>query len=70
MKQPVSSDNKATATTRVLGTTTCRGIPATITGTAGVDVLTGTGGRDVIVASAAGSDPIVGGPGPGLRRSG
>jgi uncharacterized repeat protein (TIGR01451 family) len=49
-KDPVKSNDKATATTRVLGAATCRGVPATITGTAGDDVLVGTAGRDVIVA--------------------
>lgn len=57
-KDPVASNNKATATTSVVGpTATCRGVPATRVGTAGHDTITGTGGRDVIVA-LAGSDTI------------
>jgi uncharacterized repeat protein (TIGR01451 family) len=57
-KDPVAKNNQATATTRVLGAATCRGVPATVTGTAGNDLLVGTGGRDVIVA-LAGDDRIV-----------
>lgn len=58
-KDPVPANNKATATTRVLGTTaTCRGVPATLVGTSGNDVLLGTGGPDVIVAFG-GNDRIV-----------
>jgi uncharacterized repeat protein (TIGR01451 family) len=56
-KDPVTSNDRATATTRVLGTATCRGVPATITGTAADDVLIGTGGRDVI-AALGGNDTI------------
>jgi uncharacterized repeat protein (TIGR01451 family) len=57
-KDLVKSNNKATATTRVIGpTTTCRGIPATMTGTAGDDTIAGTGGRDVIV-TLGGNDTI------------
>jgi uncharacterized repeat protein (TIGR01451 family) len=56
-KDPVASNNKATAATSVLGAVTCRGVPATIMGTAGDDVLTGTGGRDVI-AAFSGNDTI------------
>lgn len=56
-KDPVGSNDKATATTRVLGAASCRGVAATITGTSGDDVLTGTGGPDVIV-SLGGSDTI------------
>jgi Ca2+-binding RTX toxin-like protein len=49
----------------------CHNQPATILGTAGVDLLTGTGGRDVIVGlegddtidGAGGDDLICGGPG-------
>ncbi len=70
-KDPVPSNDKATATTRVLAAASCRGVPATITGTAGDDVLTGTDGRDVIVAlggndtihSLAGRDLICAGAG-------
>jgi uncharacterized repeat protein (TIGR01451 family) len=57
-KDPVASNNKATATTRVIGpTATCRGVPATMIGTAGDDTIAGTGGRDVI-ASFGGNDTI------------
>ncbi len=57
-KDPVSSNNRATATTRALGpTVTCRGVPATIFGTAGDDAIIGTGGRDVI-AALGGNDTI------------
>jgi uncharacterized repeat protein (TIGR01451 family) len=56
-KDPVASNNKATVTTSVLAAVTCRGVPATIAGTVGDDVLTGTGGRDVI-AALGGSDTI------------
>jgi uncharacterized repeat protein (TIGR01451 family) len=71
-KDPVASNNKATATTRVLGpAATCRGVPATITGTAGDDTITGTGSRDVIaafggndtIASLAGRDLVCAGSG-------
>ena len=49
----------------------CRGVPATIVGTAGSDVIFGTGGADVIVGLAGndvidgldGNDVICGGPG-------
>lgn len=57
-KDPVNSNNRATATTRVLGSATCRGVPATITGTSGPDELLGTTGPDVIV-SFGGNDRIV-----------
>ena len=43
-KDPVTANNKATATTRVLGAPTCRGMTATISGTAGDDELVGTPG--------------------------
>lgn len=60
-KDPVTSNDKATATTKVLAGTptsaTCRGATATIKGTGGNDQLTGTGRRDVIVAFA-GNDTI------------
>lgn len=49
-KDPVAANNKATATTTVTAPAACRGVPATITGTAGNDRLVGTPGRDVIVA--------------------
>ncbi len=57
-KDPVNGNNKATASTRVLGAATCRGVAATVTGTAGDDVLLGTPGPDVIVGFG-GSDSIV-----------
>ncbi|HEX5989238.1 MAG TPA: hypothetical protein VFY75_03365 [Solirubrobacterales bacterium] len=57
-KDPVGANNKATATTRVLGAPSCRGFTATVTGTSGDDVLLGTAGPDVIVA-LAGNDRIV-----------
>jgi uncharacterized repeat protein (TIGR01451 family) len=57
-KDPVGANNKATATTRVLGAPTCRGVPATVVGTAGNDELLGTTGPDVIVA-LGGDDRIV-----------
>jgi uncharacterized repeat protein (TIGR01451 family) len=57
-KDPVASNNKATATTSVIGPpATCRGVPATLTGTAGDDTIAGTSGRDVI-ATFAGNDTI------------
>lgn len=57
-KDPVNGNNKATAGTRVLGTPTCRGVPATISGTAGGDELLGTPGPDVIVG-LGGNDRIL-----------
>jgi len=57
-KDPVNANNKATASTRVLGVPTCRGVPATITGTAGNDELLGTRGPDVIVG-LGGDDRIL-----------
>lgn len=71
-KDPVGANNKATATTTVIGPPpTCRGVTATIAGTAGDDVLSGTSGPDVIVAlggddtiaSLAGGDLICAGSG-------
>jgi uncharacterized repeat protein (TIGR01451 family) len=56
-KDPVASNNKATATTRVIAAATCRGVAATIVGTAGDDTITGTGGHDVI-ATLGGNDTI------------
>jgi uncharacterized repeat protein (TIGR01451 family) len=57
-KDPVASNDKATATTSVVGpTASCRGVPATKVGTTGDDTIVGTGGRDVIVA-LAGNDTI------------
>jgi uncharacterized repeat protein (TIGR01451 family) len=59
LKDPVAVNNKATATTTVTGPpVTCRGVPASITGTAGSDVVAGTPGRDVI-ATFGGNDTIV-----------
>jgi uncharacterized repeat protein (TIGR01451 family) len=56
-KDPVGGNNKATATTRVLGAAGCRGFAASVVGTPGADVLVGTPGPDVIVAFG-GSDRI------------
>ncbi len=57
-KDPVNGNNKATASTRVLGVPTCRGASATVVGTPGDDVLLGTPGPDVI-AALGGNDRIV-----------
>jgi uncharacterized repeat protein (TIGR01451 family) len=58
-KDPAAGNNRATATTRVVGqTATCRGVPVTIAGTAGNDVIVGTGLRDVI-ATFAGDDRVI-----------
>jgi uncharacterized repeat protein (TIGR01451 family) len=70
-KDPATANNKATATTRVIGAATCRGLPATVVGTPGNDELLGTTGPDVIVAfggndrivARAGQDLICAGPG-------
>jgi uncharacterized repeat protein (TIGR01451 family) len=71
-KDPVASNNKATATTSVIGpAATCRGVAVSLAGTAGNDVITGTGGRDVIatfrgndtIASLGGRDLICAGSG-------
>ena len=57
-KDPVASNNKATATTQVIGpAATCRGAAVTIMGTAGNDTIVGTGGRDVI-AVFGGDDTV------------
>jgi uncharacterized repeat protein (TIGR01451 family) len=56
-KDPVGGNNKATASTRVLGVPTCRGVTATIAGTPGADELAGTPGPDVI-AALGGNDRI------------
>lgn len=80
-KDPVSSNNTATVTTRVLAPptkATCLGATATITGTAGSDLITGTGGRDVITAfggndtisSLAGNDLICAGNGNDYAAAG
>jgi uncharacterized repeat protein (TIGR01451 family) len=60
-KDPANANNKAVASTRVLGAVVCRGVPATISGTSGDDALVGTPGPDVIAA-------LGGGGGPRLRR--
>lgn len=57
-RDPVGANNKAIAITRVIAAATCRGVPATISGTAGDDELFGTPGPDVIVAFG-GNDRIV-----------
>jgi uncharacterized repeat protein (TIGR01451 family) len=57
-KDPVGGNDKATASTRVVGTPACRGVAATIAGTPGDDTLFGTSGPDVIVA-LRGNDRIV-----------
>ena len=58
-KDPVGANSKASATTSVVGiTASCRGVPATIAGTAGGDTIAGSAGRDVIV-TFAGNDTIV-----------
>ena len=58
-KDPVKANDKATATTRVLGSAGCRGFAASVVGTPGADFLVGTPGPDVIVAFG-GSDRIAG----------
>lgn len=59
LKDPVAANDKATATTTVVGPpATCRGAAASIAGTAGNDVIVGTPGRDVIV-TFGGNDTIV-----------
>lgn len=58
-KDPVAGNNKASATTSVVGPPlTCRGVAATIVGTAAANTIVGTGGRDVI-ATLGGNDTIV-----------
>lgn len=57
-KDPATANNKAIAITRVIAAPTCRGVPATISGTAGDDELIGTPGPDVIVAFG-GNDRII-----------
>jgi uncharacterized repeat protein (TIGR01451 family) len=71
-KDPANANNKATATTRVLGAPTCRDLIATISGTLVDDFLLGTPGPDVIAAlhgsdrivALSGRDLICAGPGP------
>ncbi len=71
-KDPVASNNKATATTLVAGPApTCRGVAVSIAGTSGADVIAGTAGRDVIatfrgndtIASLSGRDLVCAGSG-------
>lgn len=70
-KDPASGNNRTAESTRVIGARTCRGAPATASGTAGSDVLVGTAGPDVIVAlgghdqiiSLSGRDLVCAGPG-------
>lgn len=66
---PVPVNDTATASTRVTATSTCRGVPATIVGTPGADMLLGTGGPDVI-AGLSGGDTVVGRSGRDLICSG
>ncbi len=68
-KDPVTANDKATATTRVLGAPTCRGVTATVIGTPGNDELVGTSGPDVI-AGLGGNDRIVSGAGRDLICAG
>ncbi len=57
-KDPVGANDKAVATTSVVGPApTCRGVAVTIAGTAGRDTIVGTGSRDVI-ATFAGADTV------------
>jgi uncharacterized repeat protein (TIGR01451 family) len=58
-KDPTGSNDKATATTRVVGpAATCRGVTVTIAGTPGNDTIVGSSSADVI-ASFGGDDTIV-----------
>jgi uncharacterized repeat protein (TIGR01451 family) len=58
-KDPVGANNKASATTSVVGPApTCRGVAVTIAGTPGNDTIAGTGSRDVI-ATLGGDDTVV-----------
>lgn len=68
-KDPVASNDSASATTRVLGVPTCRGVSATVVGTPGDDVLIGTSGSDVVVAFG-GNDTISTGAGRDLICAG
>lgn len=70
-QDPANANDKATAVTRVLAAPGCRGATATISGSAGDDVLVGTSGPDVIaalggddrIASRSGRDLICAGAG-------
>jgi uncharacterized repeat protein (TIGR01451 family) len=69
---PVSTNNRAQASTTVVASapvSSCRGVPATITGTPKADRLVGTGGADVI-AALRGDDEISGLAGPDLICAG
>lgn len=68
-KDPANANNKATASTTVLGVLTCRGQTATISGTPGDDTLPGTPGPDVI-AALGGNDRVVGRSGRDLICAG
>lgn len=68
-KDSVASNDSASATTRVLGAPTCRGVAATVVGTPGSDVLTGTSGPDVVVAFG-GNDSVRTGAGRDLICAG
>ncbi|HET9198314.1 MAG TPA: hypothetical protein VFN92_08690 [Solirubrobacterales bacterium] len=68
-KDPVKGNDKATASTRVLGAPTCRGVAANVSGTGGDDVLVGTAGPDAIVAFG-GADRILAGSGRDLVCAG
>lgn len=79
-KDPNAKNNSATATTQVIKAPvpTCGGLPATIVGTPGADVMTGSAGDDVILAGAGGDrifsfggkDVICAGAGADLVKSG
>jgi uncharacterized repeat protein (TIGR01451 family) len=71
-KDPVAGSNKTTVTTRVVGPPlSCRGVVATIVGTAADNTLVGSGGRDVIAAlggndyvgAGSAADRVLGGVG-------
>jgi len=69
---PISANDKAETSTTVEASpraSTCRGVPATLTGTPGPDPLVGTGGPDVI-AGLGGNDEILGRAGRDLICSG
>jgi uncharacterized repeat protein (TIGR01451 family) len=80
---PAKANNTDTATTRVNAAgppaqPTCRGVAATIVGTAGDNNLVGTGGRDIVLARAGddviltdgGKDLVCAGRGHDIVRSG